>query len=171
MTPATVRADVAHATRGRLNLGTLWAPCILGRSGIVAPKREGDGGTPRGVLRLMFVFYRADRLPRPRTALPALATARHDGWCDAPADPAYNRLVRLPHAGGHERLWRDDGVYDIVIVTDHNTGPVRPGAGSAIFLHLTRDDGAPTAGCIALSRRHMLALLSQARPGQPLRVG
>jgi L,D-peptidoglycan transpeptidase YkuD (ErfK/YbiS/YcfS/YnhG family) len=106
------------------------------------------------------VFYRADRIGRPATKLPCTAIAPEDGWCDAPADPAYNRKIRLPYKASAETLWRDDTLYDIVVVLGHNDDPVVPGAGSAIFLHLARDDGGPTEGCIGVARPLALALVA-----------
>ncbi|MEX2009098.1 MAG: L,D-transpeptidase family protein [Dongiaceae bacterium] len=145
--------------------------CALGRSGIRADKREGDGATPAGCFGLRRVVYRADRLARPPTALPVAALAPEDGWCDDPADPMYNRPVRLPYAARHERLWRDDGVYDAIVVLGHNDDPVVPGHGSAIFLHVARPDYRSTEGCVALARGDLLAVLAEARPGDRMCVG
>ncbi|MCG8689893.1 MAG: L,D-transpeptidase family protein [Minwuiales bacterium] len=134
-------------------------PCALGRSGIRQDKREGDGATPVGRFPLRRVLYRADRLTGPATQLPVTAIERHDGWCDDPADPAYNRPVRLPYPGRHEIMWRDDSLYDIVVVIGHNDTPPLPGAGSAVFLHLAAADYSPTEGCVALALPDMLAFL------------
>jgi len=150
--------------------GRRWR-CALGRAGVVADKREGDGGTPRGVLPLRRVFYRPDRLSPPATGLPVRALAPDDGWCDDPADPAYNRLVRRPYPASAERLWRDDAVYDVIVELGWNDDPVAPGRGSAIFLHVARPDYGPTEGCVALALSDLLALLALCRPGDALAVG
>ena len=131
----------------------------LGRGGVTAEKREGDGATPSGVLPLRRVFYRADRVRRPRTGLPTAPLAPNDGWCDEFGHRDYNRLVRLPHDGRHEALWREDAVYDVIGVLGWNDDPVVAGRGSAIFLHVSRPDLAPTEGCIALALRDVLAIL------------
>ena len=115
-------------------------------------------------------LYRPDRESPPVTALPCTPIAPADGWCDDPNDAAYNTAVRLPYAGGHERLWRDDHLYDPVVVARWNADPPLPGRGSAIFLHLARDGYAPTEGCVALSRADLLALLAEARPGDAVHV-
>ena len=122
-----------------------------GRSGLSACKEEGDGATPLGLLKLVRVLYRADRTRKPDCAVPVEPIAPDDGWCDDPADPAYNRHIRIPYAARHEILWREDGLYDVVGVLGWNFGPVTPGRGSAIFLHVATRDYAPTAGCIALN--------------------
>ncbi len=136
--------------------------CALGRSGVARNKREGDGATPAGAFPLRRVLYRPDREPPPQTALPIAALERGDGWCDAPDDAAYNRLVRLPHAASAEALWRADAVYDLIVVVGYNDAPVVAGRGSAIFLHLARPDFRPTEGCVALARADLLAVLADA---------
>jgi L,D-peptidoglycan transpeptidase YkuD (ErfK/YbiS/YcfS/YnhG family) len=132
----------------------------LGRGGLRADKTEGDGATPLGMLPLRLVFYRADRITKPRTTLPLEPMSPADGWCDDPAHPAYNTRVTLPHAARHERLWRDDPLYDMCAVLGWNDTPVVAGRGSAIFLHVARPDYAPTEGCIALSPGDLATLLA-----------
>lgn len=155
---------------GRLEWPGGSLPCRLGRGGVRADKREGDGATPVGRFALRRVLWRADRLPRPSTALPCAAIAPADGWCDDPAHPAYNRPVTLPFAAGHEELWRADGLYDVVVVLGHNDDPVVPGMGSAVFLHVADPAGAPTAGCVALPLDELLRLLADCAPGDRLTV-
>ncbi|HWY62777.1 MAG TPA: L,D-transpeptidase family protein [Rhizomicrobium sp.] len=145
--------------------------CAIGPAGIARKAGEGDGITPTGVFGLRDVFWRADRLARPRTILPARAIAKDDGWCDAPDDPSYNRLVKLPYPASAENLWRDDHIYDIVVVIGFNDDPVIPGKGSAIFLHLAKPDFAPTAGCVALMESDLRAALEQHQPGDRIRIG
>ena len=135
------------------------ARCALGRGGIRADKREGDGATPAGLFPLRGVLYRADRMARPKTRLPVRMIGPRDEWCDDPASEHYNRGVRLPFAASHERLWRGDHLYDLVVILGHNDAPPKPGMGSAIFIHVATAHYAPTAGCIALRRRDLLRLL------------
>lgn len=165
MSELIVTAERAGATRGTARLGRLAWPCALGRSGIVRDKREGDGGTPAGRFPWRQVLYRADRLPRPATPLPCRLITPDSGWCDDPADAAnYNRPVRLPYAGSHERLWRPDGLYDVILIPGHNDDPPVPGLGSAIFVHVATPDYTPTAGCVALRLEHLLILLGELDP-------
>lgn len=144
--------------------------CALGSGGVAATKREGDGATPMGCFFLRGVLYRADRLAEPKTGLPASAIEPDDGWCDAPDDAAYNKKVRLPHPASAERLWRDDAVYDLIVVLGHNDRPVVPGCGSAIFMHVATPDYAPTAGCVALARDDLLAILADCDPSTQICV-
>ncbi len=132
----------------------------LGRGGVRTRKHEGDGATPTGPMLLRRLLYRADRVPIPKAAVPREPIAPEDGWCDDPADPAYNRQIRLPHQARHETLWRQDGLYDIVGVLGWNDAPVVAGLGSAIFLHVARPDFAPTDGCIALAMPDLCRVLA-----------
>jgi L,D-peptidoglycan transpeptidase YkuD (ErfK/YbiS/YcfS/YnhG family) len=154
MTTARVSAD------GRCVLGNATFRAAIGRAGIVAHKQEGDGGTPAGHLPLRRVLYRADRLKRPLALVPVEPIAPTDGWCDDPTHRDYNRMIRLPHDGRHEELWRRDALYDLVGVLGWNDQPVQRGRGSAIFLHVARPDYAPTEGCVALSQPDLLAALA-----------
>jgi len=139
--------------------------CALGRSGISDQKREGDGATPVGAFPIRRLLFRPDRETRPTTILPSVTISREDGWCDAPRDKAYNRPVHLPYPASAERLWRDDHLYDLLVVLGYNDDPVVPGQGSAIFLHLAAPDFAPTAGCVALKRDDLLTVIATADLG------
>jgi L,D-peptidoglycan transpeptidase YkuD (ErfK/YbiS/YcfS/YnhG family) len=165
-----VRRAPGNRCEGRIDLGGRVRRAALGRSGVKALKREGDGGTPIGCFPLREVLYRADRGPRPRTQLPVRAIRAHDGWCDDPESPNYNRRVALPARRSAEGLMRADPLYDLVIVLGYNDRPRVKGKGSAIFVHLARSGLTPTDGCIALARRDLIALLRQARPGAALVV-
>lgn len=149
------------ATRGYLRFAGLSFPCALGRAGRQAFKKEGDGATPAGVHGIRQILYRPDRVLRPRTGLPVRAIRRSDGWCDASADRNYNRLVWYPYSASAEALWREDELYDVIVVLDYNARPRVRGRGSAIFMHLARPDYAPTAGCIGLTRRKLLMILAR----------
>lgn len=138
--------------------------CAIGDGGVGSTKREGDGATPMGCFFLRGVMFRPDRLDEPKTGLAVSPIAPDDGWCDAPDDAAYNKHVRLPYRASAERLWRDDHVYDLIVVLGHNDRPVVPGCGSAIFIHVATPDYAPTAGCVALERQDLIAILADCDP-------
>ncbi|MBS0241901.1 MAG: L,D-transpeptidase family protein [Proteobacteria bacterium] len=157
--------------QGHLDLGGRAVPCGIGKGGIRAAKREGDGATPRGTWRLVEVLWRPDRGQRPRTGLPVRPIRPADGWCDAPGDRNYNRPVRHPYPASAERLWRDDHLYDLVVVLDHNRRPRVRGHGSAVFIHLARPGYAPTEGCIGLVERDLRLILQAASKGTRIRVG
>jgi len=153
----TETGQTAH--RGHLRVGALSLPCAIGGAGIFQDKREGDRATPAGAWPLLAGYYRADRGPRPRAWQVLTPLRRNMGWCDDPLSPSYNRPVPLPFSGSCELMWRDDGLYDIVIVLGHNLHPRRKNRGSAIFLHCARDGFVPTAGCIALRASDLRRLL------------
>ncbi len=159
-----VRRRPAGRSHGILLAGALALPVTLGRSGIVANKREGDGATPRGNYRLARLWWRADRLPRPRGALPARRIDRALAWCEDPADRRYNRPFRRSANEPGDRLWRDDRLYDLVIEITHNTRPRVAGRGSAVFVHVARPDRSATAGCVALEAGALKRLLARVGP-------
>lgn len=144
--------------------------CALGRAGVRLDKREGDGATPLGAWPLRRVLFRPDRVAEPVTGLPVQPIDPALGWCDDPGDPAYNRPLRLPAAARHERMWRDDGLYDLLAVLGYNDDPVEPGRGSAIFLHVAGDGYPPTEGCVALALPDLQHVLARCAPGDRLCV-
>jgi L,D-peptidoglycan transpeptidase YkuD (ErfK/YbiS/YcfS/YnhG family) len=160
-----VRTRPAQPTRGVLLAGPLAVPVVLGRGGIRANKYEGDGATPRGRFRLVRLWWRADRHPRPRTLLPARRITPDLAWCEDTTDRRYNRPFRRPAADGGDRLWREDTLYDFVIEIDHNTRPRVAGRGSAVFVHVARPNRGPTAGCVALDAPELRRLLARLRRG------
>jgi L,D-peptidoglycan transpeptidase YkuD (ErfK/YbiS/YcfS/YnhG family) len=166
----TVRRKPSHPTRGWLTAGTLALPVALGRGGIKANKREGDGATPSGHFRLKRLWWRADRHPRPRTRLPVRRIRPDDGWCEDPADRRYNRPVPVPKASTADRLTRADHLYDFIIEIDHNTRPRIAGRGSAVFIHVARPGFAPTAGCVALTLPALRRLIARLGPDTRLTI-
>jgi L,D-peptidoglycan transpeptidase YkuD (ErfK/YbiS/YcfS/YnhG family) len=155
---------------GRLHWSQGSAAAAVGRAGVKANKHEGDGATPAGTYPLVSVLYRPDRITAPKSHLPIRPIALNDGWVDAAADPHYNRLVTLPYPASAEEMWRSDGLYDAVVVIGYNMDPVVAGAGSAIFLHVAAPDFAPTAGCVAVEKEVLLALLPLLGPGSKITI-
>jgi L,D-peptidoglycan transpeptidase YkuD (ErfK/YbiS/YcfS/YnhG family) len=155
---------------GRLHWSQASAVAAVGRSGVKADKHEGDGATPAGAYPLGFVYYRPDRIAPPVSKLPVISLAPNDGWVDEPADANYNRLISLPYHASAEQMWRDDDLYDALVVIGYNMEPVVPGAGSAIFLHIAAPDFAPTAGCVAVKKEILLGLLPLLGPGSAITI-
>lgn len=158
-----VKIFTAYA-EGFLVLNSDRVRCALGKGGVIsaADKREGDLRSPLGLWPVRYVWYRPDRLPVPQTVLPVKALSPDDGWCDDVDSDLYNLPVKLPFGKSHEKLWRDDHVYDLIVVLGHNDDPPVKGLGSAIFLHLAREDYSGTEGCVALSLEHLRELLKTA---------
>lgn len=142
-------------------MGDASIPVTLGRGGISSNKREGDGATPRGVFHPLRLWWRKDRAPRPATSLPVRAIASTDAWCEDPSDRRYNRAIRIASDATGDRLMRADRLYDYIVEIDHNTRPRVANRGSAVFIHLARENKGPTAGCVGLTRDAMLRLLAR----------
>ena len=160
-----VRAKPGSKTLGILTAGpVLRLPVALGRSGIAANKREGDGATPRGTFRPVRLWWRADRMPRPVTYLPVRRIGPADAWSEDPRDRRYNRPFRRIDGQAGDRLRRDDNLYDLIVEIDHNTRPRVRGRGSAVFVHVARPGFRPTAGCVALKTSTLIQLLARLSP-------
>jgi L,D-peptidoglycan transpeptidase YkuD (ErfK/YbiS/YcfS/YnhG family) len=159
-----IQADSADSSLAWASLGEKRWRCVVGAGGVREDKVEGDAATPAGEFPLRRIYFRNDRLVLPKVRLPARAITEHDGWCDDPRSPAYNRLVRIPNDWSHEKMWREDGLYDLVVVVGYNDDPPEGEWGSAIFLHIARDDYAPTQGCVAFKREDLLELVTLIGP-------
>ncbi|MET4387066.1 L,D-peptidoglycan transpeptidase YkuD (ErfK/YbiS/YcfS/YnhG family) [Bradyrhizobium sp. F1.4.3] len=166
-----VKPAAGNPRRGWLTAGQLTIPVALGRGGILANKREGDGATPRGSFRPQQLWWRGDRHSRPQTLLPARTITGADAWCEDPSDRHYNQWIRLGSEQGGDRLRRADHLYDFIIEIDHNTRPRIAGRGSAVFLHLARDNFGPTAGCVSMRKSAMLQLLRRLGPRTRIIIG
>ncbi len=167
-----VTQDITDRRRGRIVGPLLDAPCALGRAGVVgaAQKKEGDGKTPTGTYPFRRVFYRPDKMVAPVCQLDVTALSTELGWCDDPSSPLYNKPVWLPFGASHEKMWREDTLYDLVLVIGHNDDPPVPGLGSAIFVHVAKDGFEPTEGCIAIAEPALLALIRAMKPGDQLKI-
>ena len=166
-----IRATAGNSRKGWLTAPGLVIPVALGRGGIRANKREGDGVTPRGIFHPRRLWWRRDRHPRPRTYLATRAITPADAWCEDPNDRHYNRPIRVARNHKGDRLTREDHLYDFIVEIDHNTRPRVAGRGSAVFLHLARDNFGPTAGCVSMTRSAMLQLLRRLGPRTRIVIG
>jgi len=165
-----VRPRPGARNRGVLRLGARRWSCVLGHGTLAALKREGDGATPLGTWELREVLYRPDRMTRPATGLPVAPLQTRHGWCDDPADRHYNRLVHLPYPASAEQLWRDDHLYDLIVVLGYNDLPRIRGRGSAIFMHMADPDGGHTEGCVALAPGDLRDVLKRCSAGTVIRI-
>ena len=159
-----VRTRPGNPQQGWLSVGNRYVKVALGRSGVKFAKQEGDGATPAGRYRLVRLWWRSDRIPRPQTLLPVRPINALDGWCEDSSDRHYNRAITISPSQPGDRLWRSDGLYDLVIEIDHNKRPRVSGRGSAVFVHVARAELAPTAGCISLPINALKRLITRIGP-------
>lgn len=155
-------SDISISADGRIVWKEKEYRCALGKSGIVVNKKEADGATPVGCFPVRKILYRSDRLEKPTTDILLEPITPTDGWCDDSSNENYNLQIVLPHHASHERLWREDNLYDLIVILGYNDDPVIPGKGSAIFMHVARQNYAPTAGCIALASSDLLKIIREA---------
>ncbi len=166
-----IRANGGNSRKAWLTGPALTFAVALGRGGIRPNKHEGDGSTPRGIFHPRKLWWRADRFPRPRSFLAARAISAADAWCEDPNDRHYNKPIRVARDHKGDRLTRKDHLYDFIVEIDHNTRPRIAGRGSAVFLHLARDNFGPTAGCVAMTKSAMLHLLRRLGPRTRIIIG
>jgi L,D-peptidoglycan transpeptidase YkuD (ErfK/YbiS/YcfS/YnhG family) len=166
----TVRPAPGQKSRALLQFGTVVVPAAIGRSGRTTRKREGDGATPIAEMRLISGFVRGEKNSGLRTRLPIRLIREDMLWCDQPGDANYNRPVKAPFSKSHEKMKRDDGLYDVCLVMDWNISSRARNRGSAIFFHLIRPGYQPTEGCIAIHPRDMNRILPYLRKGTVVRV-
>lgn len=157
---------------GKVILGNKQFRCALGKAGIVEQikKQEGDHATPAGLYFPVQVYQRPNRIKNLKTKLSSKNIKENSGWCDDPRCCDYNSFVTLPHKGSSEVLWRDDNIYDIIIITSHNHAPTLSGKGSAIFFHIAKKNFAPTKGCVALEKKDLIAVLKEISPQTLIRI-
>lgn len=169
--PVPARHDLVVGPWGARFLGRRF-PCSIGRGGVrpEIEKAEGDLATPSGAYRLLWLYWRADRLSCPATGLASMPLGPQQGWSETPADPEYNRPIHHPHGFAADRMARGDGLYDVCVITDHNADPVVPGAGSAIFVHHWRKPRHPTAGCVGFRPMDLRWILARWTPRSRLIV-
>ena len=155
---------------GHLTFKNLKFRCALGKAGIGKKIREGDSITPRGIFKLVKVFYRADKIKNLKTPLKKIRIKKNMGWCDDSKSKFYNKLIRLPSNFGCEKLYRSDRLYDLVVVLNYNLNPIIKNRGSAIFIHVAKKTFKKTEGCIALNKENLINLLSVIRKNTKIKI-
>jgi L,D-peptidoglycan transpeptidase YkuD (ErfK/YbiS/YcfS/YnhG family) len=144
--------------------------CALGKAGIKEKKFEGDNITPRGTYRIIKVFYRSDRIKNLTTRITKIKIKKNMGWCDDLKSKDYNKLIKIPFKYSYEKLFRTDHIYDVVILINYNYKPIIRNKGSAIFLHIAKNNYQKTAGCIALKKQHLLKILSNIKKNEKVKI-
>jgi L,D-peptidoglycan transpeptidase YkuD (ErfK/YbiS/YcfS/YnhG family) len=146
---------------GYLKYKDLKFKCALGKAGIGKKKREGDNITPTGTFKIVKIYYRSDRVKKIASKFRQIEITKNMGWCDDPNSKNYNQLINLPSKYNHEKLFKKNNIYDLIIVLNYNMKPVIKNKGSAIFIHVAKKKYQPTQGCIALKKNNLLKLLSK----------
>jgi L,D-peptidoglycan transpeptidase YkuD (ErfK/YbiS/YcfS/YnhG family) len=145
--------------KGSLEYKNFKSPCALGKAGIGKKRIEGDNITPKGNFRIVKVYYRKDRIKKINTKFKLIKIKKNMGWCSDPNSKNYNQQIKLPTRFKHEKLYRKDSLYDIILFINYNINPIEKNKGSAIFIHIAKKNYKPTAGCIALKKKDLIKLL------------
>ena len=152
-----------------LTYNKLKVKCAIGKKGIGIKKKEGDLITPTGQFKIKYILYRKERV-KILTKLKKIIIKKNMGWCDDPKSSDYNKLVKLPFAYRHEKLFRKDNIYDIILVLNYNMSPVKKNKGSAIFIHVAKNNFKKTEGCVAIKKINLIKLLNIIRPNTKVKI-
>jgi hypothetical protein len=144
--------------------------CSLGKNGIKKKIKEGDKITPRGIFQVKKLYYRADRIKKIITSIKKIKIKKNVGWCDDFKSANYNKEIKLPSKFSHEKLYRKDHLYDLVVVINYNMNPIIKKRGSAIFIHIERNNYQPTQGCIGLKQKHLLTILKNIKKNEKIKI-
>ena len=145
--------------------------CSVGKSGIKNKKKEGDNITPKGIFKLLKLYYRADKIKKIDTELKKIKIKKNMGWCDDPESRYYNKEIKIPNNFSYEKLYRNDNIYDLIIVLSYNISPTIKNKGSAIFIHIAKDKYLPTEGCVALKKNHLIKILKEIKSNTLIKIG
>ena len=155
---------------GYLKYKNLKFRCALGKAGIKNKEKEGDNITPRGIFEITKILYRADKIKKIKAFIRPIKIKKNMGWCDDSKSDYYNQQIKLPNKFGHERLYRNDNLYDIILVLNYNTNPIIKKKGSAIFIHVSKNSYKKTKGCIALKKKHLLKLIPLIKKNTKIKI-
>jgi len=155
---------------GYLQYKNLKFRCALGKAGIKKKEKEGDNVTPKGIFKITSMYYRTDRIKNITTAVKKIKIKKNMGWCDDPDSHFYNQQISLPNKFGHEKLYRNDHLYDLILFINYNTNPIIKNKGSAIFIHIAKKNYKKTKGCIALKKKHLIELISKIKKNTQIEI-
>jgi L,D-peptidoglycan transpeptidase YkuD (ErfK/YbiS/YcfS/YnhG family) len=155
---------------GLLRYKNLNFRCALGKAGVRKKIIEGDNITPVGIYKIVKIFYRKDRIKNISSKFKLFSINKNMCWCDDSNSKHYNQLIKLPTNYTHEKLYRRDCVYDLILVLDYNMKPIIKNKGSAIFIHVTKNYK-KTAGCVALKKDHLIKIVSKINKSTKVKIG
>ena len=155
---------------GYLKYKNLKFRCALGKGGVKKKIIEGDNITPKGIFKIIKIYYRPDKIRKIKTLIKKIKIKKNMGWCDDPNSDFYNKQIKLPTKLSHEKLYRNDNLYDLIAVLNYNTNPIIKNKGSAIFMHIGKDSYKKTKGCIALKREHLIMISSKIKKNTKIKI-
>jgi len=155
---------------GYLKYKNLKFRCALGKGGVKKKTMEGDNITPKGIFKIIKIYYRPDKIKKIKTLIKKIKIKKNMGWCDDPNSRFYNKLINLPTKYTHEKLYRNDSLYDLIVVLSYNTNPIIKNKGSAIFIHIAKNSYKKTKGCIALKKEHLIEIISKIKKNTKIKI-
>jgi len=146
------------------------AKCAIGKRGIGLKRKEGDLITPKGDYKIKYILFRKDRIKNIKSKVKKIEIKKNMGWCDDPQSKEYNKIVKLPSVYSHEKLYKKENIYDIIIVLNYNMHPIIKNKGSAIFIHVAKKNYKKTAGCVAVEKKQLLKIIKELKKNTEVRI-
>ena len=156
-------------TKNYLTYNKLKVKCAIGKKGIGYKKKEGDFVTPRGEFKIKYILYRKDRV-KFTTKLKKKVIKKSMGWCDDPKSKYYNKLIKLPFIYKHEKLYKKENIYDIILVLNYNMSPIKKNKGSAIFIHVAKNNFRKTEGCVAIKKVKLIKIIKEINSNTKVKI-
>jgi L,D-peptidoglycan transpeptidase YkuD (ErfK/YbiS/YcfS/YnhG family) len=156
---------------GNIKYKKLRFRCSIGKAGIKKKIKEGDNITPKGKFKILKIYYRSDRIKKFSTNIEIIKIKKNMGWCDDPKSSLYNKEIKLPFNFSHEKLYRKDHLYDLILVLNYNINPIKKNKGSAIFFHIANKSYKKTKGCVALKKFDLINLISKIKKNTTIKIG
>ena len=156
---------------GFLTYKNLKFRCAIGKAGIKKKEKEGDNITPKGIFKITNIYYRSDKIKNIATPIKIIKIKKNMGWCDDPESRNYNKEIKIPNNFSYEKLYRNDNIYDLIIVLSYNISPTIKNKGSAIFIHIAKNKYLPTEGCVALKKNHLIKILKEIKSNTLIKIG
>ena len=144
--------------------------CAVGKRGINVKRKEGDFITPIGLYKIKYILYRKDKFKKLNTSLKKIPIKKNMGWCDDPKSKNYNKLISIPFNYSHEKLFKKENTYDIILVLNYNMKPIKKNKGSAIFIHIAKKNYKSTAGCVAVKKEHLMNLIKNIKRTTKIKI-
>ena len=145
----------------KLSINGYKVKCAIGKRGINIKKKEGDLITPKGTFKIKKLLYRRDKIGAINTNLKKAVIKKNMGWCNDIKSKDYNKLISFPFKFTAEKLYRKDNIYDLILVLNYNMNPIRKGKGSAIFIHIAKNNYRATEGCVALKKNILKKIINK----------
>ena len=153
-----------------LTYNKLKVKCAVGKKGIGNKRKEGDLITPKGQFKIKYILYRKDRVKKIKSKIRKIIIRKNMGWCNDIRSNNYNKLIKLPTVYNHEKLYKKENIYDVILVLNFNMYPIIKNKGSAIFIHIAKKNYKKTEGCVAIKKIQLLKIIKELKKNTCVKI-